>query len=54
MSSTFNGVNVINIQRDGGIYQLKFEGGKTVQKLEKIGDSNQTGTKVRFLADDTW
>ncbi len=43
----------LTIQRDGGIYQLKFEGGKTVQKLEKIGDSNQTGTKVRFLADDT-
>lgn len=43
----------LTIQRDGGIYQLKFEGGKTVQKLEKIGDLNQTGTKVRFLADDT-
>ncbi len=24
----------LTIQRDGGIYQLKFEGGKTVQKLE--------------------
>lgn len=43
----------LTIQRDGGIYQLKFEGGKTVQKLEKIGDSDKTGTKVRFLADDT-
>ena len=28
----------LTIQRDGGIYQLKFEGGKTVQKLEKIGE----------------
>lgn len=43
----------LTIQRDGGIYQLKFEGGKTVQKLERIGDSDKTGTKVRFLADDT-
>jgi len=43
----------LTIQRDGGIYQLKFERGKTVQKLERIGDSDKTGTKVRFLADDT-
>ena len=27
--------------------------GKTVQKLEKIGESKKTGTLVRFLADDT-
>ena len=43
----------VTIQRDGGIYQMKFEKGKTVQKLTKIGDSKKTGTKVRFLADDT-
>ena len=43
----------VTIQRDGGIYYMKFERGKTVQKLEKIGDSKKTGTKVRFLADDT-
>ena len=43
----------VTIQRDGGIYQMKFEKGKTVKKLEKIGNSNKTGTKVRFLADDT-
>ena len=43
----------VTIQRDGGIYQMKFERGKTVEKLTKIGESNKTGTKVRFLADDT-
>ena len=43
----------VTIQRDGGIFQMKFERGKTIQKLEKIGNSNKTGTKVRFLADDT-
>jgi len=43
----------VTIQRDGGIYQMKFERGKTVMPLQKIGDSDQTGTKVRFLADDT-
>ena len=32
---------------------MYFEKGKTVKKLEKIGNSNKTGTKVRFLADDT-
>ncbi len=43
----------VTIQRDGGIYQMKFERGKTVQPLERIGDSDKTGTKVRFLADST-
>lgn len=43
----------VTIQRDGGIYEMKFQRGKTVKSLNKIGDSNKTGTKVRFLADDT-
>ena len=43
----------VTIQRDGGIFQMKFERGKTVQSLTRIGDSKKTGTKVRFLADDT-
>ena len=43
----------VTIQRDGGIFQMKFEKGKTVQPLTRIGDSKNTGTKVRFLADDT-
>ena len=32
---------------------MSFERGKTVKPLEKIGESKKTGTKVRFLADDT-
>ena len=43
----------VTIQRDGGIFQMKFERGKTVEKLTKIGESNKTGTRVRFLADGT-
>jgi len=43
----------VTIQRDGGVFQMKFERGKTVQNLTRIGDSKNTGTKVRFLADDT-
>ena len=43
----------VTIQRDGGIFQMSFERGKTVKHLERIGDSNKTGTTVRFLADNT-
>ncbi len=43
----------VTIQRDGGIFQMKFERGKTVEKLTRMGDSKKTGTKVRFLADST-
>ncbi len=43
----------VTIQRDGGIHQMRFERGKTVEAIRKIGDSKKTGTKVRFLADDT-
>ena len=43
----------VTIQRDGGIFEMKFQRGKTVEPLTKIGDSKKTGTKVRFLADST-
>ena len=43
----------VTIQRDGGIYKMSFERGKTVKPLQRIGDSDKTGTTVRFLADDT-
>ena len=43
----------VTIQRDGGIFEMKFNKGKTVEKLTKIGESKKTGTRVRFLADDT-
>ena len=41
------------IKRDGGIFQMKFERGKTVMPLTRIGDSKETGTTVRFFADST-
>ena len=43
----------VTIERDGGLYKMSFEKGKTVKPLEKIGESKKTGTLVRFLADDT-
>ena len=41
------------VKRDGGIYKMRFERGKTVEQITKIGDSKETGTQVRFLADNT-
>ena len=43
----------VKIKRDGGLYEMKFQRGKTTQSLTKIGEAKDTGTTVRFLADDT-
>jgi len=40
------------IKRDGGEYYIKFtDGGKLEVPLKKIGNTNKTGTTVRFLPD---
>ena len=43
----------VEIKQDGDVYKQRFERGKTVSKLEKIGTcaENVTGTKVTFLPD---
>ena len=41
------------VERDGGKFRIKFEKGKTVEKFERIGDSNKTGTTVTFKPDGT-
>ena len=51
--NALSGWTEVTIKRDGGLYQMYFEKGKTIRKLEKIGDAKGTGTTVRFLADDT-
>ena len=43
----------VEICLDGGKYKMKFERGKTIEPLKRIGDSDKTGTTVTFLADDT-
>ena len=43
----------VTVKRDGGIYKMRFEKGKTVEQIQKIGETNETGTEVRFLADGT-
>ena len=43
----------VTIAKEGGLYEMKFERGKTVEPLTRIGDTDKTGTKVEFFADGT-
>jgi DNA gyrase subunit B len=56
------GVSVVNalsnklsleIKRNGQTYFQKYEKGKPLKPLEKIGKSETSGTKITFLPDDT-
>ena len=42
---------VVEVSNGDGIYTQRYEKGKTKTKLERIGDTKKTGTKVTFLAD---
>jgi DNA gyrase subunit B len=55
------GVSVVNalserlavvVERDGGRYREKFEYGEPVTDLEKIGESDDTSTLIRFRPDE--
>ena len=55
------GVSVVNalskklvaqVKRDGKIYEMVFERGKTVQKMREVGTSKATGTSITFWPDD--
>ena len=43
----------VEVSNGEGVYAQKYERGKTKSKLERIGDTKKTGTKVTFLPDDT-
>ena len=54
------GVSVVNalsefleleVKREGGVFTQKYEKGKAVTKLQKIGKTKRTGTKIRFKPD---
>ena len=44
---------IVEVSNGEGVYTQRYERGKTQTKLEKIGNTKKTGTKVTFLADDT-
>lgn len=41
----------VEVKRDGNVYGLSFEKGKTVEKLHVIGSTSNTGSKTRFWPD---
>ena len=42
----------VTIKRDGGEYYIKFgNGGRVIEPLRKLGNTNKTGTTVRFKPD---
>lgn len=44
----------VTVYQDGWEYRTRFEnGGKTVETLHKIGETDKSGTRVRFKADPT-
>ena len=43
---------VVQVCRDGNIYEMEFSRGKTVKKMEVVGTSEATGTTVSFWPDD--
>jgi len=42
---------IVEVHREGAIWRQKYERGKPLGPVEKIGDSTKTGTKTRFKPD---
>ncbi|WP_334099413.1 ATP-binding protein, partial [Parolsenella catena] len=43
---------VVQVKRDGNVYEMQFARGKTTEKMKVVGQSEQTGTTVTFWPDD--
>ncbi len=43
---------ITTVRRDGGIYKQKYERGAPVAPVERIGESEETGTEHTFMPDD--
>ena len=44
---------VVQVKRDGGIYEMQFARGKTTENLKELGKTKTTGTTITFWPDDT-
>jgi DNA gyrase subunit B len=42
----------VEVRRDGKVYFQRYEGGNKISELKVIGDTDKTGTKVRFKPDE--
>ena len=42
---------VVQVRRDGKIYEMQFSRGNTVEKMKEVGTSQETGTSVTFWPD---
>ena len=42
---------IATVKRDGGIFEQEFSEGKPLADIKRIGDSNETGTKIHFYPD---
>ena len=43
---------VAQVKRGGNIYEMQFERGKTTQKMQVVGTSEDTGTSITFWPDE--
>ena len=43
---------VVQVRRDGNIYEMEFARGKTVKKMTVVGTSETTGTTITFWPDE--
>ena len=43
---------VVQVRRDGNIYEMQFARGKTTEKMKIVGKSKTTGTTITFWPDD--
>ena len=43
---------IVQVKRDGNIYEMQFSRGKTTEKMKVVGMSEDTGTTVTFWPDD--
>ena len=43
---------VVQVRRDGNVYEMQFSRGKTTEKMKVVGKSKTTGTTITFWPDD--